>query len=1266
MLAKGIARTLLAGALFCGWIQAQTSTGTLLGSVADTTDAAVPNVSVELKNGATGATVTTVTGSEGLFRFNSLAPATYSLTIKPAAGFKTYTQSNINVTANEVRDLGKITLAVGSLTENVTVTAVATPTQTASSENSKLIDSVQMQKLTLKGRDLFGMMVTLPGVAVTQRDTTDERSIGSVRINGATGASANFTVDGITNLDTGSNGTSHFEPNMDSIAEMRVLTSNYQAEYGRNANGVISIVTKGGSREFHGTGWVNKRHEMFNAKSFFQNYNGQQKSVYRFFVGGYGVGGPVYIPGRFNTGKDKLFFYFSQEYTKQKPATQSGYSNMPTAAMRAGDFSDYRDANGLKVNLSDPTTGQPMPNNNFTGLAAQSPAAAKAGQAMLNFLPLPNICGHQGVDSSNCVQDAQYASQQWQRNYYWSFNETHPRRNDTLRVDYNITPKLSSWVRYINDFDRDTIGSFGQLRNGEGKSVPLAIDHPNPGHGYGVGITYSITSSVVNEFTFGKSFNTWDYYAHDQSQLDRANMANPPSFNNFADDPNFKADQNKKRATLSPGSQNFQIGVPNFAFGGGQMPNQANFTSPCDQQCPNTNWNDIYSFNDTISKVWGSHNLKAGLYYERTGKVEYNQVQSNYLGAYSFASSSAMPNNTQDGYANAYLGNFNSYVEGGRVVGNYWFTDVEAFVQDNWRVNRRLTIDAGIRFYHYLPAENLNYNTTDWIQSAYNPASAMRLYYPGCKVSTATAACSTANQIAVDPKTGATTVFALQGTFVPASVGGYSGTPDPFPGMVRADGKGVLPTTLYTVRKIIPAVRLGVAWDVFGTGKTVVRTGFGQFYNLNSTQIAQNSSGNPPDIYDRAVYYSSLDRIPSLASNAGITPIGPDGTVGKQKVPGTMNGSFMVQQRVGFGTVLETAYVFNLSKHFNRARLLNAVPMFSQYNPANYNPNVAFLPPNTNGKNLNDNYFRPLAGLGNLRTVDFAQSSNYHSLQVSVRRNFMQSLSYGLAYTWSKTMSAGPSVYFSDKARNYGPSYAPTPHVIAVNYVYEAPNLGQKLHIKPLGWVTDHWSISGITQWRSDIRVAAPGLSFSGTTTTNPQMNWTGSSTTDGARMNIVGSTQLASGQVSFAGNTPLVQSPGANANGTPGNQLLNESAFVIPMPCSWTPGATPQQGIGQSTSCFGNAGAGSIIRIPGTQLLNFDMTFGKAFPLKSERRTIEFRAEMYNIFNHTQFTAANIAPQYNWPLWQQGILQQTNANLGRYTAAANPRQMSMSLRLRF
>jgi hypothetical protein len=259
------------------------------------------------------------------------------------------------------------------------------------------------------------------------------------------------------------------------------------------------------------------------------------------------------------------------------------------------------------------------------------------------------------------------------------------------------------------------------------------------------------------------------------------------------------------------------------------------------------------------------------------------------------------------------------------------------------------------------------------------------------------------------------------------------------------------------------------------------------------------------------------------------------------------------------------------------------------------------------------------------------------------------------------------SPYFTD-SRNYGPVYQPTPHVIVVNYIYELPNLGQRFNSRPLGWVTDHWTISGITQWHSDLRVAVPGISFSGTTSTNPQMNWTGSyaSGNEAARMIVTGNPQLPSGQVSFVGNTPLVPAPGANVNGTPGNQLLNESVFVIPYPCSYAPGATPQQGVGQSMECFGNAGAGSLIPLPGTRMFNSDVTFGKAFPIKGEHRQILFRAEMYNIFNHTQFSAANISPQYNWPLWQQGILQQTNANLGRYTAALAPRQMSLSLRFQF
>jgi hypothetical protein len=271
MTCKRTARTLCFLALVCACAFGQSTTGTLIGTVTDPGSAAVPGVQVEVKNTATGTLTTTTTGAEGIFVFNSLEPGTYNLTVKPAAGFKTYTENAILVGAANERDLGKIVLSLGALTEQISVTAAATTVQTASSENSKVLDGTQVLDLTVRGRDMFGLLVTMPGMVTTQADTTSETSIGSVRINGGQSDSLNFTVDGITDMDTGSNGTTHFEPNMDSISEVRVLTTNYQAEYGRNSAGSISVVTKGGSQEFHGSAWANKRHEMFNAPSFFNN-----------------------------------------------------------------------------------------------------------------------------------------------------------------------------------------------------------------------------------------------------------------------------------------------------------------------------------------------------------------------------------------------------------------------------------------------------------------------------------------------------------------------------------------------------------------------------------------------------------------------------------------------------------------------------------------------------------------------------------------------------------------------------------------------------------------------------------------------------------------------------------------------------------------------------------------------------------------------------------------------------------------------------------
>ncbi len=1227
-------------ALLVGSAHGQVS-GNIVGIVVDPGDASVPSAEVQIKDVATGVVRTFTTTAEGIFRFNNIPPGTYTLTAK-VQGFKTYTQQDINLASAETRDLGRVVLALGALTEEVSVVATATAIQTASSEKSSLVDGNQLSQIAIKGRDLMAMLNLVPGVVSTGAgEAASESSIGGVNINGGGTSRVNFTVDGIVDLDTGSNGTTHFNPNMDSVAEVRVLTSNFQAEFGRMASGAISVITKGGGQQFHGSGWWTWRHEQFNAKNFFDNYNNQPKSIYRYHVRGFSVGGPIYIPKKWNTSKSKLFFFVSQEYTKQRPATQSGYYNMPTALERAGDFSQSVDQNGKLIQLLDPTTRNPIAGN----IVPKSQIDA-AGLSILNFLPLPNRCGASGA-GSGCWNESDQ-SQINRRNYRYLFNESHPHRNDVARIDFNPTSKLLTWVRYVNDYDFDQTSGNMELLDSDNKWTPYSEDHPNPGHGYGVGITYTISPTMVNEFTFGKSYNTWDYYPHDPAQLDRSKMANPPHWFD-ENDKSFTDDVNKPRPGLSPGSQNFAVFAPGISFGGGSTVGQVtNFN----RNRPYTNWNDIYSFNDNFSYVRGAHSFKAGFAYERTGKVQ--QAGGNYLGLYTFTSSSSMPMDTNNGYANALVGNFQNYQEGKRVIGDYWFTNIEFYVQDSWRVNRRLTLDYGMRFYHMPGQENLNKNSAVFVQAAYDPSQAPRLYYPACKVTPAPgAACSAANQVAFDPVTGYTTYPALAGTFVPYAIGGYTTQPNYFNGMVVADGSNPLvPLTLYKVTALAPAFRVGLAWDVFGTGKTAIRTGFGTFYNRGDGNINMGFGGGPPITYTRTVYYSGIGTIPQYANSAAVSPIGNGGTTGDQPLETVMNGSFGVQQAVGFGTVLDVSYVLSLHRHMIQTggsstggvgqQFVNPVPMYSQYNPANFSPWTGNLYANASGRALNDDYFRPMAGLGNVWVGSFRGSSNYHSLQMSIRRANRRGLSYGLAYTWSKTMMYTGNGYYPEnpffKKWFYGPAFNGAPHVIAANYIYEIPGLGKKFNIRPLGWVTDNWSVSGITSWQSHGMYGAPGISFTGTSSSNPAPNMTGSS--EGARLFVIGD--------------PTVSNPTFYNN-------INAAAFQLPVACSQTR---------QTMDCFGNAGNGSIMSVP-IWMNNWDMSLIKSFHLGGERRILTFRAEFYNLPNHTQFSTINNTLQFDLASYQKwiagnGSLVQSNSQFGRYTAARNPRQVAMTLRFQF
>jgi hypothetical protein len=1364
-------------AVACGCVMAQNTGATLQGTVTDPSDLPVPNVPVELKNVATGAIRTANATAEGIFRFNSLEPGVYDLTLRAGAGFKEYVQHQVTLNASEVRDLGRIKLTVGAVTESIQVNATATPVQIASSENASMIDFDQMAHLTVRGRDLMSLLQTLPGAnfgtnfltqggsGQSNYETVNPFALGALNLNGM-GSAANYTVDGVTGMDMAGDSLTTFSPNFEAVAEVRVLATNYQAEFGRDIGGQVQVVTKSGTKDFHGSVNVNKRHEMFNANTFFNNYNGQTKPFYRFMVENYSIGGPVYIPHHFNVAKNKIFFFVSQEFLGQRSNPATGYAYVPTPNQRAGDFSYYTNAQGQFVanSLRNPLTGafitpwagqaSGVPyggQQDFSQfLSAFNAQSQKYGQAMLAALPLPNLCnaasgtsdgkpwngiaagagGSNLISPGNCpswvtsqttglatgnidAQGGPGTTNNLTRNYYWIYNGSIKRRNDIARLDFNPTSKLSAYVRFGHDYFLDDSAASIPLKSvTNGQFQPTFTPHPNPGLGWAVGATYIISPSMINQLTLGYS---WNDYAYDlnAAQLSRDNMLNPPAFHNFGSDPLYnQAPQSRPESPA--GQRYYQPGFPSVNFGGGQL-SESNIAQPfCNGTCPNYNFNPMYSVADSVSKSIGKHNFKAGIYWEWNQKVETSGGNSNGTYSFSGAQDDFFQSNTLDGFANAYLGNIKTYTEGQRVVGYKSSVSLEAFVQDNWRVTKRLTLDLGVRFSHLPAMQDVSGNTTMFLPSTYNPAQAERIFYPYCSVSTATAVCPTANLYSWDKATNPNGVigtglggpgnmypsYIAAGTLVPIAFNGiptgYGSAPNPYTGMqIVTYNNPYLPLQhgVYQVPPFSPAFRFGFAWDVFGNGKTAIRGGFGQNLRREPNSLLNGDVGGQPDTLSLTQYYGTIasvasnplagytqSALPSANAVIGLSPLGTTSITGKQRYESTYNGSFEIQQYVGFSTVLQAAYVMVDDRHSAVSQAINlpnsgGVAMgngylFSQYQPAALDPTKAYLdqylPGNASGRNLSDNYFRTqFPGFAQVNTQCFCGSSDTSSLQVSARRNLTKRLSFSFAYTWLKTMSlmGGRSAIFPDKYRNWGPSYSPTPMYATFTYVYELPSLSERLGFRPMRWVTDNWELSGLTQIRGNIVTGIPTINFTGTNSTNAVLpNWTGTST-ESDRMEVVGNWKLPGNQVSFVGG-PTATNIGVN--GTPGNALINNAAFMPPNPCSLTPQSNPRLGIGQNMACFGNAGIGSLITIPGTHVNDWDMTFRKRFPLKGERRFLEFRAEMYNIFNHTQFIAATIGQSYDWNNYKAGQIVPTNGSTGRYTNAVNPRIMSFALRFQF
>lgn len=992
----------------------QNISGSLSATVQDSSGAMFAGADVKVTNTQTGFVRTTKTNMEGFFAFPDLTPGTYNLEIT-AQGFKQYRQEKIELNSGDTRSLPGIKMELGAVTESVTVQAESAPVMLGSSERGGVLNTEDIQSMALRGRDFMDVVGLLPGVVDTadSREAPNPNSVQNIFIAGGRQNAKNINIDGVTNMDTGNNNATHNQPSMDSVAEVKVLMSNYAAEYGRNSGGAITIITRGGQRQLRGSaGWFH-RETGFNANNFFNNKQGLSRAPYRYNIYSYTVGGPVLLPKvNYNRNRDKLFFFFSQEFQRQLQSFATTTVRVPTALERAGDFSQSRDVNGAVIPVRDPLNR----NTQFPGNVVPEARHAALGKAILKLFPMPNY-----VDPD--------PSRLYQWNYIEQVSGPYPRHTEIIRTDYSPRQNFQMYVRLSNNADALT-----QPYNKGGTSwiagsmnfalTPIIFERS--GRGGTVHTTATLSPSLINEFIFGVSQNKLIFYPKYPERLSRkATGIDIPQWNP---------------------SINSMGWIPNMSFS--SVPNYAN---PSVHNCmPYYNTNTIFSFVENLSKIWGTHSFKVGTYIERTRKDQ-SSVKP-IRGAINFdRNQNINPLDTNYAYATALVGNYNTYTEANAwLQGQYRFTNFEWYVQDQWRARRNLTLDIGLRFYHDMPQYDARHQLSTFVPWLYSPKNAPVLLRPGYDASNV--------KVAINPINGATYSQGYIGTFAP-------GVGNPSEGM-GVEGKGV-PPGMYTLPAVMLGPRVGFAWDPFGRSRTVVRGGVGVFFDRVMGNVTMDEMGNPPVIYSPTVYYGT---IADLAQTAGKGILAPSDITtlypGKVTSPTTYNFSFGVQRQLDRATRVDISYVGALSRHLAWKRNINPIPMGAQLlnlHPENRDPT-------TTSTVLAVNFLRPYQGYGDISMYEFAGTSNYNSLQFTTMRRMKGGSYVAMSYTFSKTLGSNSgdadavNPFISPRQFNYGPLSFDRTQNLSVRYSYMLPRPGRKLGWRPLALIADNWQLSGITR----------------------------------------------------------------------------------------------------------------------------------------------------------------------------------------------------------
>ncbi len=675
---------------------AQTTAGSLTGSVVDAQHATISGASVTAKEEEQKLQFAAKTNDLGFFVFPQLPPGTYNLTIA-LKGFKTIERKGIAIHGNDNLSLGELTLPLGEVSQVVEVTATAAPLQLQSAERSDSLVSEQMQNIAVNSRSYLDLVKLVPGVVSTvDLKTAGTTGLGSISVNGSRANQNQLTINGIGDVDTGSNGTQNVTLSLDSVREFKILTSAYQAEYGRSSGGQISVVTKSGTSEFHGSGAWYHRHEGLNANNWLNNLRGLPRPLFRFNDVDYTIGGPVDIPhSKILEKKDKLFFFWSQEFQEQLRPQGVRRITVPTALERQGDFSQSVDSNGRPFHfIKDPLSSLPCKSGSTAGCFQNGGVLGRIPQnrlyapgiALLNLYPLPNVTGQNGFNFQSQISDS------------------YPRREDLLRLDYNFSPKSRFWMHRIINSNTFTsqYGSFVL-----GPNVPITpISVANPGYGYAFGNTYIFSPTLVNEVTFGWTSNSFLIAPSTNAYTRTASGIHLP--------------------VLFPSAVQLDL-IPNATFGGSRIANSPSIGGASCAACgPFRNYNTTIDLTDNLSKVLDRHTLKTGVYIHRSRKNQSAFADNN--GNYNFGDNGNNSLDTGFGFSNAAVGVFNSFDQASAyVLPAYRNWNLEGYIQDTWKLNRQMTLDYGLRVAWYQPQYDSSLQGSTFVPSLFNPASEPQL-----------------------------------------------------------------------------------------------------------------------------------------------------------------------------------------------------------------------------------------------------------------------------------------------------------------------------------------------------------------------------------------------------------------------------------------------------------------------------------------------------------------------------------------------------------